>query len=141
MHMTTGVHTITVELPEDVYVRLKERAARTHRSVESALRDLAATAARIDGELSPNIELKLALMALMDDGELLQAAQSRLSKRDVKRLESLHLRRQSNGLNDEEALESRHLSEQYDYVVLIRSQALFLLQQRGHDVNKLLAPA
>jgi hypothetical protein len=139
--MATGVHTITLDLPEDVYVRLKDLAARTPRSIESALLDLAARAVRIDGELSPDIELKLALMALMNDDELLQAAKSRLSKRDMKQLRSMHLRRQSGELTEDEARESRRLIEQYDYAVLIHSQALLPLQQRGHDVNKLHAPA
>jgi hypothetical protein len=54
-------------------------------------------------------------------------------------MQSLQFKRQREGLSgDERALEVA-LAREYDRRMLIRSKALLLLKQRGHDVTELVS--
>jgi hypothetical protein len=55
------------------------------------------------------------------------------------RLEELHLKRQREGLTEQQENEAAALIRQYERVMLIRAQAAALLKQRGHDVTGLPA--
>lgn len=127
--------TLTIRIPEPLYERLRERAGNTGRSVESEVLDLLATATSEEGELSPDLRDELASLALLDDEALRWAARTRVPEAASARLEALHYKRQDEGLNDAEAVESAQLLEQYERTMLIRAEAAVLLKQRGYDVS------
>ena len=137
--MTT--QTITLDLPEPLYQKLKVRATQARRSVEDELLDLLAAAVPVADELPDDLTAAITPLAMLDDAELWRAAQTRLPPDVAARLEELHLKRQRAGLTEPEEREAATLVRQYERVMLVRAQAAALLKQRGHDVSGLLAAA
>jgi hypothetical protein len=53
-------------------------------------------------------------------------------------MERLHLKRQREGLTENETQALNNQVHQYEQTMLIRAQAAALLKQRGHDVSGLV---
>jgi len=100
-----AVHSVTLDLPSTLYSRVKQRAARTQRSIEDELLDVLASAIPASEELPPDLAEALAPLALLDDAALWRAARSHLPAAVAARLEALHLKRQSEDLTDTESAE------------------------------------
>jgi len=82
---------------------------------------------------------KLGPMLKYSDKALWRAARSRLSATESSRLENLNYKCQKFGsLTPNEVQEQNTLIAKYEEAVLIRAKALYLLQQRGHDITTLL---
>lgn len=131
------VHSVTLDLPNTLYSRIEQRAARTQRSVEEELLDVLASALPASEDLPADLAAALAPLALLDDAALWRAAESHLAADAAARLEALHLKRQDEGLNDTEATEAARLVRQYERAMLIRAHATALLKQRGQDISSL----
>lgn len=132
---------ITIDLPDDVYARLKRDAEHAHRSVEEqALDVLARRDSGVQSQQADVAELTAQLGALGDDA-LRRMAQARLSARSLARLRRLHGKHQREGLNEAEASEATSLTRQYERTGFTRAHALALLKQRGHDISALLPSA
>jgi plasmid stability protein len=129
--------TLTLQVPDVLYTRLKERARQANRSVEAELLDVLATAVPPTEELPGDLAEAVAPLALLDDAALWQAARSRLPDQSASRLEDLHLKRQREGLTDAEGRELAALVVQYERTVLVRARAAALLRERGHDIASL----
>jgi hypothetical protein len=56
-------------------------------------------------------------------------------------METLHIKRQSEGLSAVEEQTLSGLVFRYERSMLVRAQAAALLKARGHDVSSLLHPA
>jgi len=69
---------------------------------------------------------------------LQRAARSHFSAEKAAELEVLHLKRQDEGLTEDEARRAAELTRQYERAMLIRAQAMALLMQRGYDVSGLI---
>jgi plasmid stability protein len=132
---------VMLRLPDPLYQQLKRRAEQTRRTVEDELLDVVATAMPAPDELPPDLAEAISPLAVLDDEALWREARSRLAAEASERLESLHLKRQREGLTEAEAQETSSLVRQYERAMLVRAQAAALLKQRGHDVSGLLAAA
>src|SRR5262245_12944553 len=132
---------LTLSLPEPLFLRLKDQAARTNRSVEQVTVDILATAVPVADELPPDLAGAISPLSVLDDESRWRAARTHLSAEDVGRIEELHRKRGQEGLTEEETRELAGLVRQYERAMLVRAQAAALLQQRGHDVSVLLRPA
>jgi hypothetical protein len=133
-----AVHPVTLELPSELYSRVKQRAEQTQRSVEAELLDVLASAIPASDDLPADLAEALAPLAVLDDAALWRAARSHLPATSAARLEALHLKRQSEGLTETEAADAARLVRQYERAMLVRARAAALLKQRGHDVSSLL---
>jgi hypothetical protein len=80
------------------------------------------------------VQIALAQMAYLNEAALWQAARATMSAGQRARLESLHDKKQREGLLPEEALEDEALLALYHETLLVRAQAAVLLKQRGYDV-------
>ena len=134
-----SVQSVTVDLPSALYRRIRRRAEQTHRSVEAELLDVVAAAVPVADELPADLNEALSPLALLDDASLWRAARTRLPAEAAEQMESLHLKRQREGLTEPEAQMLMGLVRQYERTMLVRAQAAVLLKQRGHDVSALLA--
>lgn len=134
-----SVQSVTVDLPSALYRRIRRRAEQTHRSVEAELLDVVAAAVPVADELPADLSEALSPLALLDDASLWRAARTRLPAETAEQMESLHLKRQREGLTEPEAQMLMGLVRQYERTMLVRAQAAVLLKQRGHDVSALLA--
>jgi hypothetical protein len=86
-------------------------------------------------ELPPDLAEAISPLSLLDDEALWRAARRQFPS--AAELEELHLKRQREGLTEAETKVLADLMRQYEHVLLVRSQAIALLHQRGHDVSHL----
>ena len=134
-----AVWSVTVNLPDSIYDRLKRRAEQTQRTVEAELLEVVASSVPEGDQLPSNLAAAVEALALLDDEALWRAARSRLPADASTRLEALHLQRQRTAISPLESEELAGLVRQYELTMLIRAQAAALLHQRGHDVSSLRA--
>ena len=73
-------------------------------------------------------------MAYLNDAALWKAARSTLSGDQRLQLEALHDKQQRAGLTQDEQAQEQALVRLYRETLLVRAQAVALLQQRGYDV-------
>lgn len=130
--------TLTLNMPESMYQRLKQRAAMEHRSLEEAA--LAALAASVPEaeQIPPAWGALLDSMIALDDEALWRAALNNRGRKANGGIRRLRAKRQTRGLT---VAEQEHLAEllrQEERGMLIRARALLLLKQRGRDIEPLL---
>ena len=133
-----AAQSVTVDIPAELYERLKQRADQARRTVEEELLEVLATAVPADEELPTDLADAVAALPLLDDAALWRAARSAISSEVATDLETLHMKRQREGLTETEARVLSALVRQYERTMLVRAQAAALLKQRGHDVNDLV---
>ena|SRR5579859_1793831 len=126
---------VILQLPDDLYERVRQVAQESHRPLESVLVD---SLTLLFGDLPDNAELTPQTLATFSDEQLWALVQRSLAwPQDVRLRELTALGKQGN-LTTEEQAEMERLVDQVDRYILVRSQALLLLKQRGHDVERRL---
>jgi plasmid stability protein len=136
--VSMDAQTLQLHVPGPLYYHLKRRADQAHHSVEDETLDVLATALPATEELPADLSEAVAALSLLDDDALWDAAQSHLPKKAAERMESLHRKRQRQGLTESETQRLETLVHQYERYMLVRAQAAALLKQRGHDVSRVL---
>lgn len=132
---------VTLELPEALYDRLQRRAVAARRSLGDEVVLVLATAAPGDDERLPaELEDELARVEAPADASLWRLAQERLPARTAKRMQALQFKRQLEGLSGDERRLEVALAAEYDRHMVVRSKALLLLKQRGHDIGEPVSP-
>ena len=134
------IQTLTLQVPDVLYTRLRQRAEQANRTVEAETLDLLATTVPVAEELPPDLEQALAALKLLADRELWQVARSRLAVERVAELEALNDKRQREGLTEAETQTAAELLRQYERSMLLRAQAAAQLKERGHDIADLVTP-
>ena len=133
-------HTVTIELPDDLYDRLQRQAAEARRSIAAEVVQVLAMAVPVmDNHVPTDLEKELAHLETLDDASLWKIARPRFPTRTAKRMQALQFKRQREGLSDDERQLEAVLAQEYDRRMLVRSKALLLLKQRGHDVTELVS--
>lgn len=132
------MQTVTLQVPEHLYARIRERAERSRRSVEAELVDVLTAAVPEGNELAAELYEAVAALDQLRDDELWEAARQTLPEEVSSELEMLHLKQQRMGLTPTELERSEQLCLQYDRAMLIRARAAALLKERGHDISSLL---
>jgi plasmid stability protein/uncharacterized protein YnzC (UPF0291/DUF896 family) len=127
---------INVDLPGELYEQLKQRSAQAGRTIEAELVQVVSSVVPVAGKITPDLTERLTQMRTLDNAALWQAAHSRLSKPALARLQSLNNKRQREGLTEAEARKVNELAHEYERVVLLRSQAIGLLKERGEDISE-----
>ena len=135
------VHPITLNVPDSLYRRLKQRARETERSVEDELLDVLVTAVPLDQELSPDLTKAILALSSLDDNALWEIARSRLSPDIAAELETLNWKQQAEKLSPEEQSRQEELAHQYEKTMLLRARAAALLKERGYDISELMPSA
>ncbi len=132
-----NAQTVTLHLPVDLYERFERRARERHRSVETEILEVVSSAPKPE-ELPAELAQALEDLKHLDDDALLRAAQERFPEDAAVRLEELNLKQQREGLEPEEKQAQAQLLGGCDRVMVMRSEAAWLLKQRGHDVSGLV---
>lgn len=126
--------TLTVEVPPTLFDQLKERAERTHRSIEDeAVLTLAATISEED-TLPSDLASTLGSFTSLEDDALWRLARARVRADHAARLEELGDKRQREG-HTNEMREAEELIERRDRARVERAEAAVTLKRRGHDVS------
>ena len=125
-------HTISLDLPSDLYERVRQIAAEHDRSVEAVLLE---TLRVMFGTLPFDADLDSDTLQRLTDAELWGVVHQRLAWPDREHYRELVTRSRGGGLSPREEAELDELVEQVDRFTLLRSRALRELQQRGHDIS------
>jgi plasmid stability protein len=133
-----STNTLTLHVPSPLYEHLKERAAQTQRSVEEETLEVLATAVPPVQALPADLEEAIDSLSALDDAALAEAARSRLAGDVSAELQSLHHKRQREGLSAVESAKSAELIRDYERHMLVRAKATALLKARGRDVSELM---
>ncbi|MGH2410281.1 MAG: hypothetical protein ACRDGS_07940, partial [Chloroflexota bacterium] len=130
-----GNHSLHVELPAELFERIREAAARGDQPLESVLVD---TLALLFGAPQADWEQRTAALDTLPDAQLWAVVYRRVAWPEGARLRELTARGQQAALSDEEQAELAALIDETDRLTVLRSRALLVLRQRGHDIRKQL---
>ena len=136
-----ATQTLTVNLPENLYRQVAQRADRMHSSLEDEVVAVVAAALSATADVPTETLDALAQLAYLDDDELWAAAQMTVAPAENQRMQSLLFKRQSDGLTLAEQAEAEGLLQRSDHIMLVRAQAMALLRERGHTVTTLIQPS
>ncbi len=131
--MTT--QTVSIGLPRSIFLKLKQAAELTHRSVEDILVTTVNAALVEPPGLPSDFANELAAMHLFSDQALLAATHPSLSPAEQIRLNQLNHNAGERSLTQSEAAEQKDLLDAYHYSILRRAKALAILTQRGHPLE------
>lgn len=134
--MTT--QTVTLQIPEDLYARVRQRAERSQRSVEAEFINVLSEAVPGSDELPSGLAEAVASLEQLDDTGLWEVARGRLPDEISAELQDLHSKQQRAGLTGAERQRADELCFEYDRAMLVRARAAALLKERGHNVAGLL---
>jgi hypothetical protein len=123
---------LTVELPEDVYERVRRAAKGMNQPVEKALADIVRAATPSLEKVPAEYRAELESLEDLGDDELLTISRSRLAPARQRRMQVLLDKNQRGELTDRERRAMAELRSAGDRLMLRRSYAALLLKYRGH---------
>ena len=126
--------TIELQIPVEIYERAREIAGDSNRSVESVLLD---GLALLFGAL-PDVRISPDLLKDYSDEQLWTVVYHRLARPQDARLRELIALGKRGQITDEGKTEMEGLIALVDHQMLLRSEALLMLKQRGHNIEKQL---
>ncbi len=132
------MQSVTVELPDSLYQRMRQRARERNRTIEAEVVEVVGQA--LAAVAPPTAELVEQLPHLTDE-DLWQAARLRVPKDKAERMQELVWKQQAEGLTAAEDEEANLLQQYAQHVMLIRAKSAALLAERGHPVGDLISPA
>lgn len=127
--------TVTLNLPASLYAKLQQVARQQRRPVEVLMLD---SLSLLFEEPSEIVALKPEMLYAFSDEQLWALVYRRLALPQESRLEELAAKGRAASLSQSEVEEQGLLITAFDHYVLLRSQALVILKQRGHDVESRL---
>jgi plasmid stability protein len=132
-------YSITLELPDDVYEQLRQRAAAANRTVEEEIIALLEIAfPEEDDPLSEALEETLESLELLDNAALWAAAQSQRPEEVAAEMKMLHQKQERESLTDVEQDRLEQLAEEHQRLTTIRDHVFVLLKERGYDISDLV---
>ncbi len=126
--------TIELQIPVEIYERAREIAGDSNRSVESVLLD---GLALLFGAL-PDVRISPDLLKDYSDEQLWTVVYHRLARPQDARLRELIALGKRGQITDEGKTEMEGLIALVDHQMLLRSEALLMLKQRGHNAKEVL---
>lgn len=123
--------TIKLQIPTAIYERAQQIATNSNRSIESVLLD---GLALLFGDL-PDTSITPDTLTTYSDAQLWAVVHQRLAWPQDARLRELITSGKQGQLSNEEQEEMERLIALVDHQMLLRSEAILLLKQRGHDVE------
>lgn len=129
------MHTININLPDGLYLRLQHAARATGQSFD----DILLRAVKLGSppswdDVPAMFQQDLAALDRLDDQSLWDIAKSRQTQEDVKHYHVLLEANAQGKLSKEEKVELERLRVDSDRFMLKKAQAATLLQWRGHTV-------
>lgn len=123
--------TVELKIPTEIYERAQRIASQSDRSIETVLLDGLTVLFGVlpDTGVSPDE------LANYTDEQLWAVVYQRLAWLQDARLQELVALGKQERLSSNEQTEMEHLIKLVDHQMLLRSEALLLLKNRGHDVD------
>jgi len=129
------IRTITVQLPENLYLRLKQTAQATRQSLEATtLRALRAGSPPAWETAPAEFQADLAALDRLDDATLWRIARTHADSAQMDRYQALLDKNANHALSTIEREELTQLCTNFDRQMLRKVHAAALLQWRGHQI-------
>ena len=130
-----SARTITMELPETLYLRLQQTARATHQSLEATMLRALQVGSPPSWETAPaEFQADLAALDRLDDAALWRIARTRADPAQMDRYQVLLDKNASRALSAEAQQELAQLRTDLDRQMLLKVHAAALLQWRGHQI-------
>jgi hypothetical protein len=126
--------TVELEIAPELYERAKQIAQEQHRSVEVVLQESLALMFGTSQDVFPTADD----LTYYSDEALWAIVHRHLAWHQETALRDLIAQSKQAQLSDRKFAEMERLIDQVDQYMLLRSQALVLLKQRGHDIQQYL---
>lgn len=131
-----GQKSVTLQIPAELYTAIQQAAEAAARPMETVLLEsLEALFQPILDYQDENLSDQYAWLGNASDAQLWAVVYRHLPWAASLRLHELNARAKANALSDAEADELQTLLEQVDRAMLLRSEALLLLKQRGYNLS------
>jgi hypothetical protein len=131
-------HSITIELPENVFDRLTQLAQTTDRPLaEIVAQSIASNLPPSIEQASPELQPELLKMQRLNDTELLSIAQTTVSSAQQQRHEELLVKNEDLDISEMERQELANLRLAIDNLTVQKAYAWALLRWRGHRIPAL----
>jgi hypothetical protein len=127
---------LTLELPEDIYERIRRAAKGMNQPMEKALVNIVRAATPSLEKVPLEYRAELEAMEDLGDEDLWKLSQSRPAPAKQRRLEALLEKNQRGTLTDRERQSLSGLCAEGDRLTLQRSYASLLLKYRGHRLQR-----
>ncbi len=129
--------TVTLHIPDALYQAVEKAAQASERPVENVLLDSISLFVNYP-QTSQQLDKWLEQLGGYTDAQLWNVVYHRLAENDALRLSELSEKNKQGTITTQEENELTNLVHLVDRDMLLRSEALLLLQQRGHDVESYL---
>lgn len=130
-----SLHTVTMQLPERIYVRLQQTAQATKQSFEETVLRALQIGSPPSWETAPaEFQAELAALDRLDDAALWRIARSRTPEAEMERYQILLDQKANNAITAGEHEELTRLRLEADRQMLCKVHAAALLQWRGHQI-------
>jgi hypothetical protein len=129
--------TITLRIPDELYQQVEKAAQASERPVENVLLDSISLFVNYP-QTPQQLDKWVEQLSNYTDSQLWSVVYHRLVENDALRLSELSDKNAEGKLTSQEQDELTSLLQLVDRDMLLRSEALLLLQQRGHDVQPYL---
>lgn len=129
------LRTVTVQLPESLYIRLQQTARATKQSLDEVLLRAVQVGSPPSWETAPaEFQADLAALDRLDDASLWRIARSRQTEAAMQRYQELLDKNANNTISTVEREELAQLRLEADRQMLRKAHAAALLQWRGHQI-------
>lgn len=130
-----SARTVTMQLPENLYLRLQQTAQATHQSLEATMLRALQVGSPPAWETAPaEFQADLAALDRLDDAALWRIARTRATPAPIDRYQALLDKNANQTLSAEERQELTQLRTDLDRQMLLKVHAAALLQWRGHQI-------
>lgn len=127
--------TITLSLPEDVYIRLQQAARATKQSLDDIFLRAVQVGSPPNWEDAPAVfQPDLAALDRLDDKSLWKIARRRQRASDMTRYQTLLDKNRNGTISDRELEQLTKLRTEADRLMLCKAHAVALLRWRGHQI-------
>jgi hypothetical protein len=134
------LQTVTVNLSEKAYQKVRQLAQDRNRSVEDELATVVENALNEGNNwlgVPSDIADEVGQLRFLDDEYLWRAAQLTVAEEKSDRMQFLSRKRKAEGLTLAEKEEADQLQHLAHRVMLVRAEAAVLLKERGHNISTL----
>jgi hypothetical protein len=128
---------LTLELPEEVYERVRRAAKEMKQPVEKALVSIVRAATPSLEKVPPEYRAALEALEDLSDDDLWKVSERRWTPAKQRRMAELLERNRRGKLADREIQALTKLRAEADRLMLERSYAFLLLKYRGHRIPSL----
>jgi predicted transcriptional regulator len=127
--------TVTLNLPENLYLRLQQTAEATRQSLDAVLMRALQVGSPPTWETAPaEFQADLAALDRLDDAALWRIARARTAQKQMDRYQALLDKNANQTLSASEQNELAQLRANQDREMLCKAHAASLLQWRGHQI-------